>query len=109
MTVLKAMPPLALFIAVTIWRSTASLFGAGEDLSQQKPAAAPEFGPNVVIFDPSMTNIQSRLDSIFNQQERSQFGSNRYAYFFKPRKYNLDVQVGFYTRRLGWANRPTRL
>jgi hypothetical protein len=36
--------------------------------------AAPDFGPNVSIFDPSMTNIQSRVDAIFKQQERNQFG-----------------------------------
>ena len=69
-------------------------------------AADPDFGPNVLIFDPSMTNVQSRIDAIFNQQERSQFGSNRYAYLFKPGKYDLDVQVGFYMQVLGLGRSP---
>jgi hypothetical protein len=69
-------------------------------------AAAPDFGPNVFVFDPSMSNIQSRIDAIFNQQERSQFGSNRYAYLFKPGKYDLDVQVGFYMQVLGLGRSP---
>lgn len=69
-------------------------------------AEAPDFGPNVLIFDPLMTNIQSRIDAIFRQQERSQFGSNRYAYFFKPGKYDLDVQVGFYMQVLGLGKSP---
>ena len=69
-------------------------------------SSAPDFGPNVLIFDPSMTNIQSRLDIVFSQQERSQFGTNRYAYFFKPGNYNLDVQVGFYMQVLGLGKSP---
>jgi hypothetical protein len=67
---------------------------------------SPDFGPNVLIFDASMTNIQSRIDAVFSQQERSQFGSNRYALFFKPGKYDLDVQVGFYTQVLGLGQSP---
>ncbi len=63
--------------------------------------AAPDFGPNVLVFDPSMTKIQSQIDEVFRQQERSQFGPNRYALLFKPGKCDLDVQVGFYTQVLG--------
>lgn len=77
------------------------LSGAGAEL-----AGTPDFGPNVLIFDPTMTNIQSRIDAVFSQQERSQFGSNRYAYFFKPGKYDLDVQVGFYMQVLGLGQSP---
>jgi hypothetical protein len=69
-------------------------------------AGAPDFGPNVLIFDPSMTDIQSRLDAIFSQQESNQFGSNRYAYLFKPGNYHLDVQVGFYMQVLGLGKSP---
>ena len=68
----------------------------------------PDFGPNVVIFDPSMpsSTIQSRLDSIFAQQERNQFGSQRYAVMFKPGTYANDVNVGFYTQVLGLGLSP---
>ncbi len=66
----------------------------------------PDFGPHVLIFDPSMADMQSRIDEVFRQQERSQFGSNRYALFFKPGKYDLDVQVGFYTQVLGLGRTP---
>jgi hypothetical protein len=69
-------------------------------------SAWPDFGPYVLIFDPAMTNIQNRIDAIFSQQERSQFGSNRYAYLFKPGKYDLDVQVGFYMQVLGLGRSP---
>ena len=69
-------------------------------------SAAPDFGPNVLIFDASMTDIQSRIDAIFSRQERAQFGSNRFAYLFKPGKYDLDVQVGFYSQVLGLGKSP---
>ncbi|MDQ7809440.1 RICIN domain-containing protein [Amycolatopsis sp. A133] len=68
----------------------------------------PDFGPNVVVFDPSMPSsaIQSRLNSIFAQQERNQFGSQRYAVMFKPGTYANDVNVGFYTQVLGLGLSP---
>jgi len=76
------------------------------DSAHSVQAAVPDFGPNVLIFDPSMTNIQSRLDAIFSQQARNEFGSNRYVYLFKPGNYNLDVQVGYYLQVLGLGKSP---
>lgn len=60
----------------------------------------PDLGPNTVIFDPSMSasSIQSKLNSIFSQQQSNQFGSQRYAVLFKPGTYSADVNVGFYTQ-----------
>src|SRR5580692_2184517 len=72
-------------------------------------ATAPvDFGPNVLIFDPSMGDsaIQSKITTVFNGQQTNQFGSARYAYFFKPGKYNLDVQLGFYMEVLGLGASP---
>src|SRR5258708_36168977 len=71
-------------------------------------AAVPNFGPNVLVFDSSMTasTMQSRLDAIFSLQERSQFGTNRFALLFRPGKYDLDVQVGFYTQVAGLGKSP---
>jgi len=68
----------------------------------------PDFGPNVLIFDPSMgdSTIQSKIDGVFKGQQTSQFGSGRYAYFFKPGKYDLDVQLGFYMEVLGLGATP---
>ncbi|WP_399947040.1 RICIN domain-containing protein [Streptomyces sp. BBFR25] len=67
-----------------------------------------DLGPNVLVFDPSMpsSTIQSRLDSVFRQQETNQFGSQRYAVMFKPGTYNADVNVGFYTQVLGLGQSP---
>ncbi|MEV7390372.1 RICIN domain-containing protein [Streptomyces sp. NPDC091215] len=68
----------------------------------------PDLGSNVVVFDPSMSasTIQSKLDSIFSQQETNQFGSQRYAVMFKPGAYSADVNVGFYTQVLGLGLSP---
>ncbi|NED91842.1 coagulation factor 5/8 type domain-containing protein, partial [Streptomyces sp. SID11233] len=68
----------------------------------------PDLGPNVVVFDPSMpaATIQSRLNSIFNQQQSNQFGGQRYAVLFKPGTYSADVNVGFYTQAAGLGMSP---
>jgi hypothetical protein len=70
------------------------------------PRSVPDFGPNVLIFEPSMTNLQSRLDAVSSQQERNQFGTNRYACLFKPGDYHLDVRVGYYMQILGLGRSP---
>ena len=78
------------------------------DASKSGQPAAPDFGPNVLVFDSSMTatTMQRRLDAVFSTQERNQFGPDRYALLFKPGKYDLDVQVGFYTQVMGLGKSP---
>ena len=72
------------------------------------PGSAPDFGPNVLIFDPSMsmTTIQNKISGIYNQQQSNQFGNQRYTYFFKPGQYNLDVKIGFYMTAVGLGASP---
>ncbi len=68
----------------------------------------PDFGPNVFVFDPSMSmaSIQGQLNTVFNRMEKNHFGNERYAYFFKPGAYNLDVQIGFYMSAIGLGQSP---
>jgi hypothetical protein len=70
--------------------------------------AAPNFGANTLIFDPSMVTatMQSQLNTVIAKMESAQFGSDRYALLFKPGRYNLDVHVGFYTEALGLGLSP---
>jgi hypothetical protein len=70
--------------------------------------AAPNFGDNVVIFDPSIpqATIQSRINSIYSTQQNNQFGTQRFAILFKPGTYNVDIPVGFYTQVLGLGALP---
>src|SRR5207248_3727294 len=76
-------------------------------------AAGPDFGPNVKIFDPSMSaaQIQSVVDSVYAQQVDSEFGSGRYALLFKPGTYGatdpLVFSVGYYTQVAGLGASPT--
>ena len=76
-------------------------------------ASQPDFGPNVMIFDPSMptSQIQAAVDSIASQQVSNQFGSQRYALLFKPGTYGssttpLNFQVGYYTAVAGLGLSP---
>lgn len=68
-------------------------------------------GDNVLIFSPKddASDIQKKLDEIYNIQERNQFGDERYAIAFMPGDYgkSLQVNVGYYTQVLGLGVLPT--
>ncbi|WP_084580789.1 adenylyl cyclase [Sphingomonas azotifigens] len=70
--------------------------------------AAPDFGPNVLVLDPSMPGreIQAAIDAIFACQEAAHFTDRRYAILFRPGRYTADVKVGFFTQVLGLGGRP---
>ncbi len=67
-----------------------------------------DFGPNVTIFDPSMSTatVQDRLNTIFNIQQTNQFGTDRFALLFKPGTYAVDANIGFYTQIAGLGLSP---
>ena len=71
-------------------------------------AAQPDFGQNVLVFNPSMpaAQIQEQIDRIYATQQHSEFGSARYALLFLPGEYHVDVPVGFYTQVLGLGATP---
>ncbi|HLJ86369.1 MAG TPA: coagulation factor 5/8 type domain-containing protein [Candidatus Angelobacter sp.] len=71
-------------------------------------SAPPNFGPNVLIFNPSQTaaSIQSQINNVFSTQQNNQFGSQRNALLFQPGQYNVDIPVGFYTQVLGLGGSP---
>jgi hypothetical protein len=73
----------------------------------------PDFGPNVIVFDPSMptSEIQATVDAVANQQVDNEMGTQRYALLFKPGTYGsaanpLDFQVGYYTEVAGLGASP---
>jgi hypothetical protein len=68
----------------------------------------PDLGPNVTVFDPSMStsSIQSTLDTVFNQQQTNQFGTQRNALLFKPGNYSVSANVGFNTQVSGLGLSP---
>jgi hypothetical protein len=68
------------------------------------------FGPNVLVFDPTMamTDIQAKIDAVAMTQAppAGQFATTRYALLFKPGAYNLDVNVAYYTHVIGLGASP---
>jgi hypothetical protein len=71
----------------------------------------PNFGPNLHIFDPSMSSatIQSTLDSVFAAQQNNQFGTRRDALLFKPGTYNVSANIGYNTQIAGLGQDPDQV
>ena len=70
--------------------------------------AKPEFGPNVLLFDPSMPSqaIQKQIDAVYAVQEHNEFSSQRNALLFLPGSYSVNLPVGFYTEVMGLGASP---
>ncbi|MBA3815923.1 MAG: hypothetical protein H0X29_05285, partial [Parachlamydiaceae bacterium] len=66
------------------------------------------FGQFVYIFDESQgdSEIQKKINTIYNQQLNNHFGDQHYALLFKPGIYHVDVKVGYYTQVLGLGGSP---
>jgi hypothetical protein len=89
------------------------LFAAALLLPSAFPAIAaspgkPDFGPNVIIFSPSMpaSEMQRRIDDVYRTQQHNEFGKERDALMFLPGAYKLDVPIGFYTEVVGLGASP---
>ena len=96
----------------------AALLGSSPTLAADTPSAAaiatsdtPDFGPSVRIFDPSTpaATIQAALDAAFDSQLLSptaQFGPQRFAFLFKPGRYDVTARLGYYTAIQGLGRDP---
>jgi len=87
---------------------------ASADPHQGASAGSPDFGPNVVIFSPSMSqaDIQAKVNAIYAQQVNNEMGTARYALLFEPGTYGsqtspLDIPVGYYTQVDGLGQDPS--
>ena len=78
-------------------------------------AQAPDFGPNVYIFDPSTpaAQIQTTLSNLYFQgltptedPTLNQFISNRSAILFKPGSYSIQAPIGYYESIAGLGETP---
>ena len=67
-------------------------------------------GENVFVFDPQMNmkEIQAVLDTIFLRQtgRKGEFTNDRYAFLFKPGRYDLDIRVDYYMQVIGLGKSP---
>src|SRR5580658_9253006 len=91
---------------LTRWGVMAGLLAAALPLAAK--GAKPVFGPNVLIFDPSMPSqvIQKQIDAVYATQQHNEFGPQRNALLFLPGSYAVDVPVGFYTEVMGLGASP---
>jgi hypothetical protein len=96
--------PVLLFVALLLSTSTGIASAA---------PLAPDLGPNVTIFDPSMpvSEIQATVDAIHAQQVDDEMGTNRHLLLFKPGVYGsasepLQMKVGYYTEVGGLGASP---
>jgi hypothetical protein len=82
--------------------------GLAAHLAGTVAAARPDFGPNVLVFDPSMpaATIQEQINKVYEVQRNNQFGPARNALLFAPGEYRVDVPVGYYTQVLGLGASP---
>ncbi len=91
-------------LSVAMLHSTAN----AQSPQELKLPVQPELGPNVLLFDPSMSSadIQAQIDKVYAIQQHSEFGTARYALLFLPGEYHVDIPVGFYTQVLGLGATP---
>ncbi|WP_308169958.1 adenylyl cyclase [Acrocarpospora catenulata] len=88
---------------------------AGTPATAASPTSgAPDFGPNVTVFNPSMpvSTIQATLDAAHAAQVNNEMGTTRHAYLFMPGTYGtaetpLQIKVGYYTEIAGLGASPT--
>ncbi len=87
---------------------TVAIFAAFASVPMAARGAAPDFGPNVLVFSPSMpsADMQRQIDKVYALQQHSEFGTARYALLFRPGDYKVDVPVGFYTEVAGLGATP---
>lgn len=68
----------------------------------------PEFGPNVMVFSPTMSAvaIQAAIDKAYEVEKKNEFGPERYAFLFLPGEYRVNIPIGFYTQVSGLGETP---
>ena len=90
------------------WLVLLGALATSAQLSAQSSKIEPDFGPNVLFFEPSMPSsaIQQQIGKVYAGQEHSEFGTERYALLFLPGEYHVDVPVGFYTEVIGLGPTP---
>ena len=109
----------ASFLTAGAFTGQAAAAPAAQAPAPHAPASAasagdPDFGPNVLVFDPSMPQdqIQAAVDAVRARQISDQFGTGRFALLFKPGTYGsaanpLRFGVGYYTEVAGLGLNPT--
>ncbi len=95
-------------LAALLTCTAGTAFAATPGSQEPGRGGTPDFGPNVLIFNPSMpaAEIQAQIDKVYAIEEHSEFGTGRYALLFLPGRYHVDAPIGFYTQLLGLGTSP---
>ena len=90
-------------LGIRTWFSLLSLW-----VTLAAQAATPDFGPNVLLFRPSMpaAEMQKAIDDVYATQQHNEFGPQRTAMLFLPGSYRVDVPIGYYTEVIGLGASP---
>jgi hypothetical protein len=111
---MKSQKTFSVVLVVILVLSALSVSSVNVAMAKPPVSSPPDFGPNVLIFDPSMplSQIQAQVDAIAAQQVSDEMGTHRYALLFKPGVYGsattpLVFQVGYYTEVAGLGALPT--
>lgn len=85
----------------------------GSPAGAAPPQTFTDFGPNVTVFDESMSTslIETTINDIWEQQRNNEMGTDRYSLLFMPGEYGteadpLQVAVGYYTEVAGLGASP---
>ena len=73
--------------------------------------AQPDFGPNVLVFDPSMpaAAMQTQIDAVYATQQHSEFGPARNAMLFMPGEYTWMFRWGSTREVFGLGASPDQV
>ena len=104
---IKAMSVAALASSVAAQTEVMAKPRTGRTVSAAQANKSP-FGENVYVFDPQMPSegINHITRDVFRKMESNQFASKGYAFLFKPGKYRVNFNVGFYTEVAGLGKNP---
>lgn len=102
-------------VRISILFATATAYRVGvqrHESSQPNPPVWPE---TVKVFGPetAVSEIQGAVDAAFatngghEPADHGHWSDLRYAFLFKPGRYNVEVPVGYYTQVLGLGASPT--
>src|SRR5258708_32801638 len=66
---------------------------AAPSTARDSASGPPDFGPNVMIFDPRrpQSELPATVNSIANRQVSNQLGTHRYALLFEPGTYGSST------------------
>jgi hypothetical protein len=91
--------------------TAAQSFDVGGSGGTTPPPGTPDFGPNVTVFDPSMSTsaIQAKINSVYSAQVSNEFGTQRNALLFMPGSYDVSIPVGYNTQVSGLGLSPDQV